>query len=242
MKLTFGKFDRKLRELRDRPSSVYSLIEQESAIIAFIERGYTDGNFVTQRDILNFVEFQFGKCLAYGRVHCFLARNASRVCQSTVSPQEQTRLHIPQPSRDQYLALIQEWMPLVPAELMFNIDEYRFSDWEERKPKLVLTSCNVKNTILPYPIHRRIRHQTLICCITAAGHVYCPLLISAEQSVRQISETGVRDGIDLKVEITSSPYVAQAVFNNYIDEVLISTVISNRSLAGREKTAHSLLR
>jgi hypothetical protein len=40
--------------------------KQESAIFAVTERGYGDGNFVTQRDILNFVEFQFEKCLTSG--------------------------------------------------------------------------------------------------------------------------------------------------------------------------------
>jgi hypothetical protein len=37
--------------------------EQEDAIVALIERGYSDGNFVTQRDLLNFAESEFGKCL-----------------------------------------------------------------------------------------------------------------------------------------------------------------------------------
>jgi hypothetical protein len=83
---------------------------------------------------------------------------------------------------------------------------------------------------LHYPVDREIRHQTLIGCVTAAGDAYCPLLLSADQSVRQIFETGVRDGIDLKVEIPSSPYVTQAIFNKHIDEVLIPAVISNRGL------------
>jgi hypothetical protein len=121
-------------------------------------------------------------------------------------------------------------VPLVPAELIFNIDECSFSDWEERKPKPVLIPCRVNNVTLHYPVDRRIRHQTLICCVTAAGDAYCPLLASADESVRQIFKTGVRDGIDLKVEIASSPYVIQAIFNKYIDEILIPAVISNRSL------------
>jgi hypothetical protein len=50
------------------------------------------------------------------------------VCQSTVSPQEHTRLHVPQSSLDQHLVLINEWVPLVPPEMMFNIGECGFSD------------------------------------------------------------------------------------------------------------------
>jgi hypothetical protein len=149
-----------------------------------IERRYSDGNFVTQRDILSFAKSEFGKCLTYGWVHCFLARNASHVCQSTVSPQERTQLHVSQSYLDQYLALIKEWVSLVPTELMFSIDECGFSDWEDRKPKPVLIPCRVNNVTVHYPMDRGIRHQVLICCVAAAGNAYCPLLVSADQSVR----------------------------------------------------------
>jgi hypothetical protein len=82
--------------------------EQEGAIVTLIKRGYSDENFITQRDLLNFAQSEFGKCLTYGWIHCFLVRNASCMCQSTFFPQGQTRLHVPQPSLDQYLALIKE--------------------------------------------------------------------------------------------------------------------------------------
>jgi hypothetical protein len=213
-----------------RPFALSS--EQEDAIVALIERGYGDGNFVTHRYLLNFAESEFGNCLTYGWVHCFLARTASRVCQSIVSLQEQTRFHVHQSSLDQYLALIKEWMSLVPAESMFNIDECRFSDWKERKPKLVLIPCRVNNVTLHYQVDRGIRHQAVICCVTAARDAYCPFLVSADQSVRQIFEIGVQDSIDLNVEITSSPYVTQVIFNKYIHEGLIPVVISNRGLPG----------
>jgi hypothetical protein len=42
----------------------------------------------------------------------------------------------------------------------------------------------------------------------------------------------MRDGIDLKVKIVSSPDVTEAIFSQYIDEVLIPAVISNRGLSG----------
>jgi hypothetical protein len=90
------------------------------------------------------------------------------------------------------LALIKKWVPLVPAELIFNIDECGFSNWEERNAKPVLIPCKVKNATLHYPVDRRIRHQILICCITAAGDAFCPLFVSAEQSVRQINAEGCR--------------------------------------------------
>jgi hypothetical protein len=108
------------------------------------------------------------------------------------------------------MTLTKEWIPAAPAELIFNLDECGFSDWEELKSKPVLIPSRVKNTVLHYPIDRGIRHQTLRCCITAACDAYCPLMVSADRSVMQVFDTGVRDGIDLKIEIASSPYVTQA--------------------------------
>jgi hypothetical protein len=90
----------------------------------------------------------------------------------------------------------------------------------------------INNVTLHYLVDRRIRNQTLICGVTAAGDACCPVLVSGGQSVRQIFETGVRDGIDMKVEIASSPYVTQAIFNQYINEMLILAVILNRGVPG----------
>jgi hypothetical protein len=103
------------------------------------------------------------------------------------------------------------------------------------KAKADFDSMQGQNARLHYPVDRKIWHQTLMCSVTAAGDAYCPLLVSAEQSVGQILETEARDGINLKVEIASSPYVRQAFFNNYLDKVLIPVVISNCSLASCEK-------
>jgi hypothetical protein len=58
----------------------------------------------------------------------FLVRHADRVCRAVVSPQEKPRLEIPRTLLDRYLALIKEYIPLVPTELMLNIDESGFSD------------------------------------------------------------------------------------------------------------------
>jgi hypothetical protein len=84
------------------------------------------------------------------------------VCQSTVSPTERTQLHVSQSYLDQYLALIKEWVAVVPAELMFSIDECGLSDWEERKPKSVLIPCRVNNVTLHYPVDCGIRAPDII--------------------------------------------------------------------------------
>jgi hypothetical protein len=73
----FGIHEAHVWKIRSKPQKTARLghrtfelsYEQERAIITSIERGHSDGNFVTQRDLLNFVEFQFGKCLTSAWVH-----------------------------------------------------------------------------------------------------------------------------------------------------------------------------
>jgi hypothetical protein len=106
----------------------------------------------------------------------FRARDESRVCHDIVSPQEQPRLRVPRAFLDQYIALIKEWLPLAPVELILNIGEFGFSDLEERKGKPLFIPSRVRGATLHYPVDRGLRHQTLVCCVTAAGDAYCPLL------------------------------------------------------------------
>jgi hypothetical protein len=57
-----------------------------------------------------------------------LQRHADIVRKKTLAPQENLRLHVPKQFLDDYVKPIKEYVPLVPTELIFNIDECGFSD------------------------------------------------------------------------------------------------------------------
>jgi hypothetical protein len=76
----------------------------------------------------------------------------------------------------------------------------------KRQKISVLIPQRAQNDTLYYLGNRHIRYQTLICCIAAAGEAYCPLLISANPHATQVFNTGLWDGIKLKIEIAPSPY------------------------------------
>jgi hypothetical protein len=118
----------------------------------------------------------------------FLKKHANLICQSVIRPQENVRLEVSHENLDQYIRLIKEYVLLVRTELLFNIDESGFSDWEERKPKCVLIPTEARETTLHYPASRKIRHQTLVCCITVAEDAYCPLLVSSDRAARAVFE------------------------------------------------------
>jgi hypothetical protein len=119
---------------------------------------------------------------------------------------------------------------LVPTELMFNIDESGFNDWEERKPKGVLIPTRLRESTLHYPVNKSIRHQTLIGCISAAGDTYCPLLVSSNPAVRRMFDEGIREGTDLRIEIGPSAYVNSEICERYWDTVLVPVTGLSRNL------------
>jgi hypothetical protein len=98
---------------------------------------------------------------------------------------------------DRYLALIKSWVPLVPAELIFNFDETGSSDWDKKKPNPVLILTTLENADLTSPGDGGIRHQTLLCCLSASGDTYCPWLLYSNPTALPIFHMGIRDGIDL---------------------------------------------
>jgi hypothetical protein len=58
----------------------------------------------------------------------FLKKYANLIDRSVVHPQENVRLEVPHEYLDQYIRLIKEYGPLVPTELLFNVDESGFND------------------------------------------------------------------------------------------------------------------
>jgi hypothetical protein len=118
----------------------------------------------------------------------------------------------------------------VPAELICKINQCGFGDREERTKNVVLLAQSASNATLHDPVDCTIRHQALICCITAAGDPYCPLLASSDSHVTDIFDRRVRDLIDLTIEIASSPDVTEAIVESYVDHILIVAVVANRNL------------
>jgi hypothetical protein len=144
----------------------------------------------------------------------FLDWHESKVARTIVHPQEQIKLQVLRCWLDEYIQLIKKYVPTVPAELIFNIDETGLSDWEERKDKPVLIPSDQIEATLHYQINKSLRHHTLTCCISAAGDAYCPLLIALDRGQRAFL-TGVRRGIDLMMEIHQPANATAEIYFRY---------------------------
>jgi hypothetical protein len=88
--------------------------------------------------------------------------------------------------------------------------------------------------MIHYPVSRQLRYQTLLYYISASGDAYCPLLVSAKQSLSRFFEMRLRDGIDLRIKIAESPYVTKELFLEYLRDMVIPLIESNRGLPGSQ--------
>jgi hypothetical protein len=70
----------------------------------------------------------------------------------------------------------------------------------------------------------------LLCCVSASGDAYSPLLIAPHPKARRIFEKGIRENIDLKLEIRQVPYMDAELFNQHIKKIFIPTVSANQEL------------
>jgi hypothetical protein len=109
----------------------------------------------------------------------FLDRHTSEVSGVTVAPQEKVGLEVPRYYLEEYLMLTKNIVPIVPTELLFDLDETRLSEWENRRSKPVLVPTQQQESTLHYPVGRSVRHHTLLFCVTASGDSYCPMLITS---------------------------------------------------------------
>jgi hypothetical protein len=119
------------------------------------------------------------------------------VKHAIVSPQELTRLQILRRYLQGYIELLRVYVPLVSSELIFDLDETGLSDWEERNLKPIPMSAECENRQLHYSVDRRIRHQMLICGISASGDAYCPLLLSTNLGMLAVFDRAVWENPDL---------------------------------------------
>jgi hypothetical protein len=71
-----------------------------------------------------------------------------------------------------------------------------------------------------------------MCCISAAGDGYCPLLIAPNRGTQKIFETGIRRDIDIMLEIREPAYATADIFRIYIETVFFSAIAANKKLPG----------
>ena len=208
--------------------------DQENLVVAELQSKRTTMDFMTIPQMIRYVEETFQKCITRGWVYRFLYRHRDALIKTEISPQEELRLKVPRTYLIEFMNLVEKIITIVPADLVYNIDETGLSDWENRKPKTVIIPKDLENEDLHYPVNRGIRHITLVVTISGGGDAYFPLIVTSDSSLEHIFDHGVRRDVDLSIHVGDSSYITKDVFKDHIINKFIPQVENDRISCGSE--------
>jgi hypothetical protein len=81
----------------------------------------------------------------------------------------------------------------------------------------------------------------MLICFGASGEAVCPPILSANSVTLGIYRGRVRERLDAKIHIGSSPYVNPDIFCDYARNVFISHVENGRVIYGKQDSLVVLL-
>jgi hypothetical protein len=102
------------------------------------------------------------------------------------------------------------------------------SDWEDRKSMPILVPATAADSAIHSLVNRSLRHHTFLCCVSASRDSYCLVLITANAEATNISDTGVRDDIDLMMEVRQPAYAVANPFCREIEQIFLPALEANR--------------
>jgi transposase len=216
--------------IRGRPPILTE--DQEQELVNQLRPTPDTRHFPTKKELLDEVERRYGKVLTYGWVDAFLARHREQITTASIHAQEEPRLQVPREYLNGYLGLILRHVVGTNPRLVYNIDETGCSDWEERKSYEGIVPVELATTPIHSGVTRRVKHQTLLVCINAAGEMLCPLIVSTDPATNGVFRDGIEEGVDLKVQIARSAYVDANIFCNYLRDVMIPKIEELRETNG----------
>jgi hypothetical protein len=216
---------------RGRHLSLDAEIEQE--LLVWIEGNAANSTAVTGADVRAHIQKRYHLAVTRGWVNSFIGRNLDRLCKVKSAPQESTRLEVPRRFLDQTIRCLTELVHGCRAELVFNLDEVGISDWEDRQSRRVIVPVSAREQTIHHKINRRLKHLSIIACVSAAGESLMPYVVTSQDSlpVREaLKKHGMRLGTDLVLKHRAKPYINAEVFEEYIRMVFLPNLNELRSL------------
>jgi hypothetical protein len=110
---------------------------------------------------------------------------------------------------------------------------FGISDWEDRQSKKVIVPVSARERAIHHRINRRLKHVSIIACVSAAGESLIPYVVTSQDSlpVRDaLKKHGIRFGTDLILRHRATPDIHTEIFGDYIRKVFISNLNELRSL------------
>jgi hypothetical protein len=212
----------------------------EQKIFEWIAKKPLDHKAVNRTELLNYCVEQFGKHITRGWVDSFSTRHPDKLFETKSAPRENPRLEVPRSFLEAAVEAFWDHVHHSCAELVFNLDEIRISEWEDRVERRVIVPTTMRGETIFHGVHRNLKHISVVLCISAAGEHMSPFLVSSQATSAvetKLKQAGFRMRVDLFLKRRSKPYMSSELFTGYISTVLlpyIEELRSNCEFADRE--------
>ena len=180
--------------------------------------------FLTQKEILNYIEHHFGKSPTSGWFHSFTERYPDIIKIGTSLPQEDRGLTVPRIHLEEHIRNLKKYVEGAFADLVFNLDEVGSSDWEDKAKRQVYVHVDMPDQEIRHPVSRRFGHMTLVACISAGGDALIPMLIVKQAIPEEVYIQGLRPEKDVRLRRRDPAYIDEALFYEYVTSVFIPYV------------------
>jgi hypothetical protein len=145
------------------------------------------------------------------------------------------RLEVPRCFLEETVRCIAQHVQGRPTELAFNYDEVGISEREDRKVKKknVIVPRSSRGETIHHKINRRLKHLSVIPCVSAAGESLTPYIVTSQDSpvVRaQVKKRSARFGTDFILKSRAKPDIKAEIFEEYIRTVFLPNLDKVQSL------------
>ena len=226
-----------------KPLGRHAALEDEIEIqlIRMLIEKSNNSQGLTQKELLNFINENYHKILTRGWVNYFLLRHSDEVKKARSFPQEDQRMLIPREFLKEHLILLYKVFHGRCAELVFNLDELGYSEWQSRSPKNVIVSTSIDPSNVYHSVKRSLTHMSLLVCISLAGDSLTPMLITKHPISEKFFEDGLRQDEDVSLRQRNPPYMSSELFQEFIELTFIPYVQDVRKKLNKKKKEPAIL-
>jgi hypothetical protein len=97
--------------------------------------------------------------------------------QARSTPQEQQGLQVPRAFLERTIQKLHDYVQDCVVELVFNLDEVRISNLEDRKTKNVIVPAAMLDQTIRHRVSRNMKHISVIACLFPAGESLLPDMV-----------------------------------------------------------------
>jgi hypothetical protein len=218
-------------EARGRHSALGAEIERE--LVLLIEENASKSTAATARDGHAAITSHYNLSVTRGWVNSFRRRDSERLCEVKSVPQATPRLEVPRCFLDRTRRCTTQFVQGHPTELVFNLDEVRTSQSEDRRLTNVIVPLSARGQRIHHTMNRELKHVSLIACVSAAGESLTPYIVTSQDSrtVRErLKKHRVRFGTDFILRHRAKSYINAGMSAEYIRMVFIPNLNELRHL------------